>query len=202
MLKIAVLISGNGSNLQAILDSIDSGILKCSVEMVISDRKEAHGLERAKQRNIKTYIVNRSEKNISREILELTIGKVQLIVLAGFLSILKGEIIEKFRNRIINIHPSLIPAFCGKGMYGVKVHEAAVSYGVKYSGCTVHFVDEGTDSGAIICQKTVPVYNEDTAETLQKRVLVEEHKLLTKAINYFAEDKIRSEGRKVFVIEE
>lgn len=202
MLKIAVLISGNGSNLQAILDSIDSGILKCSVEMVISDRKEAYGLERAKQRNIKTYIVNRSEKNISREILELTIGKVQLIVLAGFLSILKGEIIEKFRNRIINIHPSLIPAFCGKGMYGVKVHEAAVSYGVKYSGCTVHFVDEGTDSGAIICQKTVLVYNEDTAETLQKRVLVEEHKLLTKAINYFAEDKIRSEGRKVFVIEE
>lgn len=202
MLKIAVLISGNGSNLQAILDSIDSGILKCSVEMVISDRKEAYGLERAKQRNIKTYIVNRSEKNISREILELTIGKVHLIVLAGFLSILKGEIIEKFRNRIINIHPSLIPAFCGKGMYGVKVHEAAVSYGVKYSGCTVHFVDEGTDSGAIICQKTVPVYNEDTAETLQKRVLVEEHKLLPKAINYFAEDKIRSEGRKVFVIEE
>ncbi|MBL4936220.1 phosphoribosylglycinamide formyltransferase [Clostridium sp. YIM B02515] len=202
MLKIAVLISGNGSNLQAILDSIDSGILKCSVEMVISDRKEAYGLERAKQRNIKTYIVNRSEKNISREILELTLGKVQLIVLAGFLSILKGEIIEKFRNRIINIHPSLIPAFCGKGMYGVKVHEAAVSYGVKYSGCTVHFVDEGTDSGAIICQKTVPVYNEDTAETLQKRVLVEEHKLLPKAINYFAEDKIRSEGRKVFVIEE
>lgn len=202
MLKIAVLISGNGSNLQAILDSIDSGILKCSVEMVISDRKEAYGLERAKQRNIKTYIVNRSEKNISREILELTIGKVQLIVLAGFLSILKGEIIEKFRNRIINIHPSLIPAFCGKGMYGVKVHEAAVSYGVKYSGCTVHFVDEGTDSGAIICQKTVLVYNEDTAETLQKRVLVEEHKLLTKAISYFAEDKIRSEGRKVFVIEE
>jgi phosphoribosylglycinamide formyltransferase-1 len=202
LLKIAVLISGNGSNFQAILDSIDSGILKCSVEMVISDRKEAYGLERAKQRNIKTYIVNRSENNISREILELTIGKVQLIVLAGFLSILKGEIIEKFRNRIINIHPSLIPAFCGKGMYGVKVHEAAVSYGVKYSGCTVHFVDEGTDSGAIICQKTVPVYNEDTAETLQKRVLVEEHKLLPKAINYFAEDKIRSEGRKVFVIEE
>lgn len=202
MLKIAVLISGNGSNLQAILDSIDCGILKCSVEMVISDRKEAYGLERAKQRNIKTYIVNRSEKNISREILELTIGKVQLIVLAGFLSILNGEIIEKFRNRIINIHPSLIPAFCGKGMYGVKVHEAAVNYGVKYSGCTVHFVDEGTDSGAIICQKTVPVYNEDTAETLQKRVLVEEHKLLPKAINYFAEDKIRSEGRKVFVIEE
>ncbi|ERI94451.1 phosphoribosylglycinamide formyltransferase [Clostridiales bacterium oral taxon 876 str. F0540] len=197
-----MLISGNGSNLQAILDSIDCGILKCSVEMVISDRKEAYGLERAKQRNIKTYIVNRSEKNISREILELTIGKVQLIVLAGFLSILNGEIIEKFRNRIINIHPSLIPAFCGKGMYGVKVHEAAVNYGVKYSGCTVHFVDEGTDSGAIICQKTVPVYNEDTAETLQKRVLVEEHKLLPKAINYFAEDKIRSEGRKVFVIEE
>jgi phosphoribosylglycinamide formyltransferase-1 len=202
LLKIAVLISGNGSNFQAILDSIDSGILKCSVEMVISDRKEAYGLERAKQRNIKTYIVNRSENNISREILELTKGKVQLIVLAGFLSILKGDIIEKFRNRIINIHPSLIPAFCGKGMYGIKVHEAAVSYGVKYSGCTVHFVDEGTDSGAIICQKTVPVYNEDTAETLQKRVLVEEHKLLPKAINYFAEDKIRSEGRKVFVIEE
>lgn len=197
-----MLISGNGSNFQAILDSIDSGILKCSVEMVISDRKEAYGLERAKQRNIKTYIVNRSENNISREILELTIGKVQLIVLAGFLSILKGELIEKFRNRIINIHPSLIPAFCGKGMYGVKVHEAAVSYGVKYSGCTVHFVDEGTDSGAIICQKTVPVYNEDTAETLQKRVLVEEHKLLPKAISYFAEDKIRSEGRKVLVIEE
>ena len=114
-------------------------------------------------------------KNLSDEILKVLKNKVDLVVLAGFTSILNKDFIENFKNKIINIHPALIPSFCGKGMYGIKVHEAAINYGVKVSGCTVHFVDEGTDTGAIILQRTVNVYGEDSAETLQKRILIEEH---------------------------
>lgn len=187
MLKIAVLISGNGSNLQAIMDSIASGNLNCCLEMVISDNSKAFGLKRAEDRNVKTYIVDKKTYGygLSKEILKLTENNVDLIVLAGFLSILSSELTNSFRNRIINIHPSLIPSFCGDKMYGLKVHEAAIGYGVKYSGCTVHFVDEGIDTGKIICQRIVPVYTEDTAESLQKRILVEEHMALTEAIKTF-----------------
>ncbi|WP_127836722.1 phosphoribosylglycinamide formyltransferase [Clostridium prolinivorans] len=202
MLKIAVLVSGNGTNLQAIIDSIESGYLNCSIEMVISDREGIFGIERAKIKGIKTYVVDRKiyKNTLSSKILDLTLGKVDLIVLAGFLSILDKNFIECFRNKIINIHPSLIPAFCGPKMYGIKVHEKAVEYGVKYSGCTVHFVDEGTDTGAIIAQRVVPVYPEDTADILQQRVLLEEHKLLPEVIKLIAEKRIKVDGRKVIIL--
>jgi len=124
---------------------------------------------------------------------------VDLVVLAGFLSILDKELIADFKNKIINIHPSLIPSFCGPGVYGIKVHQKAVDYGVKFSGCTVHFVDEGTDTGAIISQRIVPVYPEDTAELLQKRILKEEHKALPEVIKLIAEGRVKVEGRKVII---
>lgn len=202
MLKVAVLISGSGSNLQAIIDGIENKELQCSIEMVISDREGTFGIERAKQKGIKTYVLDKKiyGREISKEILSLTQNKVDLIVLAGFLSILDSELITTFKNKIINIHPSLIPAFCGPGMYGIKVHEKAIDYGVKFSGCTVHFVDEGTDTGAIICQKVVPVYSEDRAEELQKRVLVEEHKALPEVIKLISEGRVNVEGRKVTII--
>lgn len=202
MLKIAVLISGSGSNLQAIIDNIESGYLNCSIEAVISDKKDVYGIDRAKSKNINTYVVDKKQygTKLSDEILKILEGKVDLIVLAGFLSILQGEVIHQFKNKIINIHPALIPAFCGGGMYGIKVHEKAIEYGVKVSGCTVHFVDEGTDSGPIIIQRVVEVYGEDTAIDLQKRVLDEEHKALSEAIKYISEGKVEIEGRKVLGI--
>jgi phosphoribosylglycinamide formyltransferase-1 len=202
LLKIAVLVSGSGSNLQAIIDNIESGYLNCSIEAVISDKKGVYGIERAKSKDIKTYILDRKQlgSGISGEILRILDGKVDLIVLAGFLSILQGEILSKFKNKIINIHPALIPSFCGGGMYGIKVHEKALEYGVKVSGCTVHFVDEGTDSGPIIIQKVVQVYGEDSAIELQKRVLEQEHIALPEAIKYISEGKIKIVGRKVLGI--
>jgi phosphoribosylglycinamide formyltransferase 1 len=199
MLKIAVLVSGSGSNLQAIIDSVKSGYLSCSIEMVICDRTGVYAIERAENSNIKAFVFDRKiyGKSLSQEILNLLANKVDLIVLAGWLSILEGNILKVFKDRIINIHPSLIPAFCGNGMYGRKVHEAALNYGVKVSGCTVHFVDEGTDSGPIIIQKAVPVFSTDTIEELQQRILKEEHIALPEAIKYICEGKVKVEGRKV-----
>lgn len=204
MLKIAVLISGGGSNLQSIIENINSGYLKnCTIEYVISDRENAYGIKRAKENNIKTMVFDRKKysKALSDEILKVLKDKVNLIVLAGFTSILNKSFIENFKNKIINIHPSLIPNFCGNGMYGIKVHEAAINYGVKVSGCTVHFVDEGTDTGAIILQNTVNVYGEDSAESLQKKILIEEHKALPEAIKLISEDKVKIEGRVVYIKE-
>lgn len=201
MFRIAVLISGGGSNLQSILDSIDSGYLKCSISCVISDREGAFGIERARAKNIMTYIVDRKiyGNSLSDEILKIVDGKADLIVLAGFLSILKGDILKRFNGRIINIHPSLIPSFSGPGMHGIKVHEAAVNYGVKVSGCTVHFVDEGTDTGPILLQRTVCVNDDDTPESLQKKVLSEEHKALSEAVKLISEGRVTVMGRKVII---
>lgn len=202
MFKIAVLISGSGTNLQSIIDSIKSNYLNCSIEFVISDRKNAKGIARAINNNIKALYIKKSEcsnQSISDRILEIVDDKVDLIVLAGFLSILEGKILQKFKDRIINIHPSLIPSFCGKGMYGIKVHEKAIEYGVKFSGCTVHFVDEGTDSGPIILQKVVTVNMDDCAEELQKRILKEEHKALPEAIKYISEGKVKIIKHKVII---
>lgn len=204
MLKIAVLVSGGGSNLQSIIDSISAGELKnVEIEYVISDREGVFALERAKKYGINTITLDRNKykNNLNAEIYNILSGKVDLIVLAGFLSIIKGPILEEFRHKIINIHPSLIPSFCGKGMYGLKVHEAAINYGVKVSGCTVHFVEEDTDSGAIILQSVVEVLVNDTKETLQQRILVEEHKALPRAIKLFAEGNIEVNGRQVIVKE-
>ncbi|MFA9397551.1 MAG: phosphoribosylglycinamide formyltransferase [Clostridiaceae bacterium] len=200
MLRIAVLISGGGSNLQSIIDSINKDELQAKIDYVISDKEGVYGLERAKKDGIKTYILDRKiyKDKISDEILKIVKG-VDLIVLAGFLSILNGDVIKEYKNKIINIHPSLIPSFCGPSMYGINVHKSALEYGVKISGCTVHFVDEGTDTGPIIVQRTVPVYSSDTPKLLQERVLNEEHKALPQAISLIAEKKINIDGRKVYI---
>lgn len=203
MFKIAVLISGGGTDLQSIIDAIENNEIEgAKIEAVISDKKGAFGIERAEKHGIKTYVFDRKEYKgkVSDEVLNLLRGKVDLIVLAGFLSIINGDLLHEFKDKIINIHPSLIPSFCGNGMYGLKVHEKAIEYGVKISGCTVHFVDEGTDTGAIILQKAVDVLDDDTAETLQKRILVEEHKLLPKAVKLLVEGKVKKAGRRVVLI--
>lgn len=189
MLKVAVLVSGGGSNLQSILDY---GQETFKVEMVIGSKEGIYGLERAKNAGVPTYVVSKKEygKETSNKILELTKGKVDLIVLAGYLSILDGEILKAFKDRIINIHPSLIPSFCGDKMYGMHVHNAVRKSGVRFTGCTVHFVNEEVDDGAIILQEVVPVHFKDTAEDIQKRVLVEEHKLLPRAIDLISRGKI------------
>ena len=189
MLKVAVLVSGGGSNLQSILDY---GEETFKVEMVIGSKEGIYGLERAKNAGIPSYVVSKKEygNETSNKILELVKGKVDLIVLAGYLSILDGEILKEFKDRIINIHPSLIPSFCGDKMYGMHVHNAVRASGVRFTGCTVHFVNEEVDGGAIILQEVVPVYFEDNAEDIQKRVLVEEHKLLPKAIDLISRGKI------------
>lgn len=198
MFKIAVLASGGGSNLQSIIDSIDFGSLKCKIEMVIGSKENIFALDRAKANAIETHIVSRKEygNKTSDKILELTRGKVDLIVLAGYLSILDGDILKEFKNKIINIHPSLIPAFCGDKMYGMNVHNAVIKSGVKFTGCSVHFVNEEVDGGAIILQEVVPVNFEDNADRVQKRVLVQEHRLLPKAIDLLSKDKVQIvEGR-------
>ena len=189
MLKVAVLVSGGGSNLQSILDY---GQETFKVEMVIGSKEGIYGLERAKNAGVPTYVVSKKEygKETSNKILELTKGKVDLIVLAGYLSILDGEILKEFKDRIINIHPSLIPSFCGDKMYGMHVHNAVRKSGARFTGCTVHFVNEEVDGGAIILQEVVPVHFKDTAEDIQKRVLVEEHKLLPRAIDLISRGKI------------
>lgn len=199
MFKIAVLVSGGGTNLQSIIDAVNSKELNCSIEMIISSKDNVYSLDRAKANSIKSHVISRKEygSEQSNKILELVDGNVDLIVLAGYLSILDGEILNRFENKIINIHPSLIPSFCGDKMYGLNVHEAVIKKGVKVSGATVHFVNNEVDGGAIILQDTVPVYFEDDAETLQKRVLEKEHLLLPKAIKLISEKKISVIDRKV-----
>ncbi|WP_326513602.1 phosphoribosylglycinamide formyltransferase [Clostridium intestinale] len=202
MLRIAVLVSGGGSNLQAIIDGVKDGSLDCEIKYVIADSEKAYGLERARLNGIEAISFDRKEykREISNKILELIKNKVDLIVLAGYLSILDGEILKEFRNRIINIHPSLIPSFCGGGMYGIKVHEAAIKKGVKYSGCTVHFVNEEVDGGEILLQKVVPVLEEDTPKDLQERILIEEHRILPEAIKLIAEGKVKIENGRCYLV--
>jgi len=193
LFKIAVLVSGGGTDLQSVIDAVENGYIDGKIEMVIGSREGIYALERAEKHNIDTFVVSRREygEESSNKILELTKGKVDLIVLAGFLAILDGEILKEFDNKIINIHPSLIPSFCGPGMYGLKVHEAVIKSGVKFSGCTVHFVNSEVDGGAILLQEVVPVYFEDDADTLQKRILEKEHVILPKAIKLLSEERIK-----------
>lgn len=205
--KIGVLVSGSGSNLQSIIDNIELGFINGKIEVVISNKKQAFGLERARQHNINAVFVNQKEyKDIETYneaiIEELTKNDVELVVLAGYLKILSKKFVEKYKNKIINIHPSLIPAFCGEGYYGIKVHEAAINYGVKISGATVHFVDEGADTGPIILQEVVEVDYNDNAVSLQKKILKIEHKILPKAIKYYCDGKIEIIDKKAYVREE
>lgn len=203
--NIAVLISGGGTNLQALIDSIQEGNINGEIKLVISNKKDAYGLERAKFAGIKSLYL--SAKGLTNEeydekILELLENEdIDLIVLAGYLKILSKNLISKYRNRIINIHPSLIPSFCGDGFYGIGVHEKALEYGVKITGATTHFVTEETDGGPIILQKSVPVRDADTAEDLQKRVLSVEYDILVESVKLFCEDKIEVIGRRTKIKE-
>ena len=197
MLEVVVLVSGGGTNLQAVIDAIEEGrITNTRITGVLSNNKNAFALERAKRHGIDGRCISpkdfASREEFNKEFMEAVDSwKPDLIVLAGFLVVIPPAMIEKYRNRIINIHPSLIPSFCGTGFYGLKVHEAALARGVKVVGATVHFVDEGTDTGPIILQKAVEVKAEDTPEVLQKRVMEQaEWKLLPQAINLIANGRV------------
>ena len=200
MLKMAVLVSGGGTNLQAIIDSIPNGtITNAEISVVISNNANAYALERAKQAGIKDIVVSPKDfetRDVFNENLLKILQEVNpdLIVLAGYLVVIPEIVIDAFENRIINIHPSLIPAFCGTGYYGLKVHEAALKRGVKVVGATVHFVDKGTDTGPIIMQKAVAVQNGDTPKVLQQRVMEQaEWNILPAAIDKIAHGKVRIE---------
>ena len=197
--KIGVVVSGRGSNLQSIIDHIAEGKLNVEIAVVVSDHKEAFALERAAKAGIPTAVVERKgckdkaefEDKIDAALRE---AGAEVVVLAGFMRILTGHFISRWEHKIINIHPALLPSFKGLDAQG-----QAVDYGVKVAGCTVHFVDEGTDTGPIILQKVVPVLDDDTEETLAARILKEEHKALPEAIRLWADGKLTIKGRKVYV---
>ena len=195
MVKIGVLISGGGTNLQAIIDGCENKSINGEVKVVISNKEEAYGLERARNHNI-TAICEKDENQIIEILKE---NEVELVILAGYLKIVSPKLVNEYRNKIINIHPSLIPAFCGKGYYGEKVHQGVIDYGAKVTGATVHFVDEGADTGPIIMQKTVEVKQDDDAKKLAERVLEVEHEILTKSISMFCENKLTVNGRRVYI---
>ena len=193
MLKIGILVSGGGTNLQAVLDAIDCGtITNAEVKVVISNNRNAYALERAGNHGIEAYCISPADFKEREEFYEALLSKIDqysldLIVLAGYLVAIPAAMIQKYRNRIINVHPSLIPSFCGKGYYGLKVHEAALARGVKVTGATVHYVDEGMDTGPILLQKAVEVREGDTPEALQRRVMEEaEWQILPQAIQLIA----------------
>ncbi len=208
MLKIGVLVSGGGTNLQAVLDRIESGTLgNCAVVTVVSSKPGVYALERAAKHNISSAVISRKDF-ASIEEYDRALGDhlescgVDLVVMAGFLSILGEDFNRRFRNRIINVHPSLIPAFCGKGYYGLTPHRKALEYGVKVVGATVHFVELEADAGPIILQKAVEVMEGDTPESLQKRVMEEaEWVILPEAIRLFAEGRLVIEGRRVKIFD-
>lgn len=207
MLKIAVFVSGGGTNLQAIIDAIQSSVISnASIELIVSDRDDVYALERGKKCGIHGIVVKKKDYDTIEEFSESLIErleekKIDLIVLAGYLTIVPKLLIQHYENRIINVHPSLIPAFSGKGYYGLKVHEGVLERGVKITGATVHFVDEGTDTGPIILQKTVHVLSTDTAEILQRRVMEEaEWLILPEAIDHIANNRIQLLNNQVHII--
>ncbi len=199
MFRIAVLVSGNGSNLQAIIDAKKKGYLEIEISHVIADR-ECFALTRARENNIKTYCLNRKSIDFQDKLFEILDNKIDLIVCAGFLSIIGSKIIDNFKNKIINVHPALLPSFGGKGMYGENVHRKVLEYGVKLSGCTIHFIDDSIDNGPIIFQNAVAVLENDSIETLSKRISVFEHQLIVEAIKLISLNKIKVEGRIVKIL--
>lgn len=209
MLKLAVLVSGGGTNLQAIIDAIEAGkISGARIDLVISNNKNAYALERAAKHGIEARCISprdyNSREEFNQELLDcLKERKVDLVVLAGCLVVIPEQMVDAFPNRIINIHPSLIPSFCGTGFYGLKVHEEALKRGVKVTGATVHFVDKGTDTGPIILQKAVEVKEGDTPRTLQLRVMEEaEWELLPQAIGLIAQGRVKVVDNRVMIREE
>ncbi len=195
--SIGVLVSGSGTNLQSLIDHMEQGKLDAKIAIVISNKASAFALERAKKHNIATKVINHKDFE-TRELFDKEIARVleeagcKYVVLAGFMRVLTSWFIQNFRNRIVNIHPALCPSFPG-----VEAQKQAFEYGVKVTGCTVHLVDEGVDTGPIILQKAVTVLDDDTVEKLRDRILIEEHKALPEAINLLVNNKIKVEGRKV-----
>ena len=208
MKKIAVLVSGGGTNLQALIDAQHAGkIVGGEIVAVISSDPTAYALQRAANANIPGYVVSRKDYPSNRAMTaalvdQLKALEIDLVVLAGFMTILTEEMVQAYPNAIINIHPALIPSFCGPGCYGLHVHEKALAYGVKISGATVHFVSEECDGGPIIIQKAVDVLPDDTPEVLQHRIMEQcEWKILPRAVSLFCQDKLRVEGRVVRVLD-
>ncbi len=199
MIKLAVLCSGRGTDLQSIIDAIKAGTLQAEISIVITDKPNVKALERAEIAGIKNICVDRklfdNRADFEAELLK-NLAEIDLVVLAGFMRILSPEFVKKFTGRLMNIHPSLLPSF-----KGAHAHRDALEYGVKISGCTVHFVDEGTDSGPIILQAAVEVLDNDTEETLSARILEQEHIIYPKAIQLFVEGRLKIEGRRVKILE-
>jgi len=199
--KLGVLASGRGSNLQAITDNIEQGLLPAEIVVVISDQPDAYSLERARKHNLPAiHISAEGYRGIRDEydallVKELQKNNVELVCLAGFMRIITPTLIQAFPNRILNIHPALLPAFPG-----LHVQKAALDHGVKFSGCTVHFVDEGMDTGPIIIQAVVPILDNDTEDSLSKRILKQEHKIYSRAIHLYAEGRLKIDGRPVLII--
>jgi phosphoribosylglycinamide formyltransferase 1 len=199
LLKLGVLISGNGSNLQSIIDHIEKGSLKAAINIVISNNPDAYGITRAKKHAIPFVVLKngdfKNKEEFDLELISILESKsVNLVILAGFMRIISPTILKAFPQKIMNIHPALLPSF--PGIHGQK---QALEYGVKISGCTVHFVDEGVDTGPIILQSAVQVFDDDTEEILAARILREEHRIYPQAIQFFAEGKIEIKGRKVMI---
>ena len=208
MKKIAVLVSGGGTNLQALIDAQQRGeIINGKIALVVSSSPTAYALERAANAGIDTIVVNKADYTDRHEltralVTQLQSASIDLVVYAGFMYILTEEISQAFPNRIMNVHPALIPSFCGEGCYGLHVHEKALEYGVKLSGATVHFASEECDGGPIILQKAVPVEQGDTPETLQRRIMEQaEWKILPEAVSLFCQDRLIVDGRTVIIKE-
>ncbi|MBI4726377.1 phosphoribosylglycinamide formyltransferase [candidate division TA06 bacterium] len=203
-LKTACLVSGGGTNLQAIIDNIEAGKLEAEIAAVISNVPGVGALERAKRHGLPWFVVNNKDF-ATRELFDRELASIidrqeaKLVCLCGFMRVLTPEFVDHYKNRIINIHPALLPDFGGKGFYGHKVHEAVLASGIKESGCTVHFVDKEVDHGPIILQRTVEVLPGDTPDTLAERVLQEEHKAYSQAIELFAQNRLEIKDRKVLV---
>lgn len=204
--RIAVLVSGGGTNLQALIDAEKTGMFgESKISLVLASKPDVYALERAKKHAIPSKVLARKEyadiRSYSKALVDaLTEEKIDLVVLAGFLTIIDEQVYEAFPNRIINVHPALIPSFCGKGYYGLHVHEAALAKGVKVSGATVHIVTPECDAGPIILQRAVEVLEEDTPETLQKRIMEEaEWVILPEAVKLFCEDRLEVRDHRVFI---
>ena len=207
MMNIAVLVSGGGTNLQALIDAQARGEIKNGkITLVIASKADAYALERARKNGIATEVIARKEysdiQSYTRAVTDALIeGKADLVVYAGFMTILDEQIVEAFPYKMMNVHPALIPSFCGKGFYGLHVHDAVLESGVKLTGATVHFVTEECDGGPIIIQKAIDVRNDDTSESLQKRVMEEcEWKILPQAVSLFCEGRIKVKGNKTEII--
>ena len=206
-MQLGVLISGGGTNLQAILDAVADGRLPCEVALVISDRPTAGGLERAAKAGVPTAVM-RTADHADRDAFSAAVAEalgaagVELVVLAGWLKIFTKPMLERFGGRIINTHPSLLPSFGGQGMYGLTVHQAVLDYGCRVSGCSVHLVDDSVDGGPLLAQATVPVLDDDTAASLQARILPHEHAALVEVIGWVAAGRVTVDGRRVTIAPE